>query len=106
MNIVTGVYFKVLLVLLLFSVIALVATFLGAFHEQVNTWYFVVLPLAGGPLGWIGGEVAMRKGWLVRCEGRRNCYRPKSMLLAAVMCVVMLACAIVLVGVVLFILAS
>ena len=106
MSSVTGVYFKVLLVLLVFGVIALVGAFLGAFHEQVTPWYIVVLPLAGGPLGWIGGEVAMRKGWLVRCEGHLNCYRPKSMLLTVILGVVMVAGAIVLVGVVLFILAS
>lgn len=106
MNSVTGVYFKVLLVLLVFTVIALIGTFLGAFHEQVSPWYMVVLPLAGGPLGWIGGEIAMRKGWLVPCKGRLNCYRPKSMLLTVVLCVVMMAGSIVLVGVVLFILAS
>ena len=103
MTSVTGGYFKVLLALIVFCVIALVGSFLAA---HPFPWYIVVLPLIGGPLGWIGGEIAMRKGWLVRCEGRLNCYRPKSMLLTVIMCVVMVAGAFALVGVVLFILAS
>lgn len=103
MNSVTGVYFKVLLVLLVFTVIALIGMFLDA-HPL--PWYTVVLPLIGGVLGGFGGEIAVRKGWLVPCKGRLNCYRPKSMLLTVILCVVMVAGAIVLVGAVLFILAS
>lgn len=100
MNSVTGVYWKVLLVLIVISAFVLLGSFLGR-----TVWLLATVPLAVGMLVHLGQMIGVRKGWLIRCEGRLNCYRPKSMLLTVIAWGVIVTGGIALISVVLYILA-
>ena len=93
MSSVTGVYWKVLLVLLVLSAFALAGSLLGE-----RTWFIVVLPLACGTVGWLGQTIGVRKGWLIRSERYPNMYRPKSMLVTVIASVAGLSCGLFAIG--------